>query len=56
MISLIIAEPEQAVLTVTANGYGKRTPVEQFPVRGRGGMGIISVKTSDRNGAQIGAV
>ncbi|MES9886859.1 MAG: DNA gyrase subunit A [Candidatus Sedimenticola sp. 6PFRAG1] len=56
VISLIIAEEDRTVLTVTENGYGKRTPVDQFPIKGRGGMGVISVKTSDRNGAQVGAV
>ncbi|MEW8014752.1 MAG: DNA gyrase subunit A [Candidatus Sedimenticola endophacoides] len=56
VISLIIAESGRTVLTVTENGFGKRTPVEQFPVKGRGGMGMISIKTSERNGAQVGAV
>ncbi|MEW7977338.1 MAG: DNA gyrase subunit A [Candidatus Sedimenticola endophacoides] len=56
VISLIIAESGRTVLTVTENGFGKRTPVEQFPVKGRGGMGVISIKTSERNGAQVGAV
>ncbi|OOZ36342.1 DNA gyrase subunit A [Solemya velesiana gill symbiont] len=56
VISLIIAEEHQTVLTVTENGFGKRTPVDQFPVKGRGGMGVISIKTSDRNGDQVGAV
>ncbi|MET0116305.1 MAG: DNA gyrase subunit A [Sedimenticola sp.] len=56
VISLIIAEEDQTVLTVTENGFGKRTPVSQFPVKGRGGMGVISIKTSDRNGDQVGAV
>jgi DNA gyrase subunit A len=56
VISLIIAESEKTVLTVTENGYGKRTPVDQFPVKGRGGKGIISIKTSERNGDQVGAV
>jgi DNA gyrase subunit A len=55
VISLIVAQPGD-VLTVTANGYGKRTPVEQFPTKGRAGMGIISIKTSERNGDQVGAV
>ncbi|MCB1785124.1 MAG: DNA gyrase subunit A [Chromatiaceae bacterium] len=55
VISLIIGD-DGDVMTVTANGYGKRTPVEQFPVKGRGGMGVISIKTSDRNGEQVGAV
>ena len=56
VISLMIAEPGLTVLTVTENGYGKRTPVEQFPLRGRGGMGVISIKASERNGEQVGAV
>lgn len=55
VISLIIAKPGD-VLTVTENGYGKRTPVDQFPTKGRAGMGIISIKTSPRNGDQVGAV
>ena len=44
------------VMTVTENGFGKRTPIEQFPIKGRGGMGVISIKASDRNGEQVGAV
>ncbi|TVO73564.1 DNA gyrase subunit A [Sedimenticola selenatireducens] len=56
VISLMIAESGKTVLTVTENGYGKRTPVEQFPLRGRGGMGVISIKASARNGEQVGAV
>ncbi|MCG8429329.1 MAG: DNA gyrase subunit A, partial [Chromatiales bacterium] len=56
VISLIIAQPDQAVLTVTENGFGKRTDVEQYPVKGRGGKGVISIKTSERNGDQVGAV
>lgn len=55
VISLIIAR-DAMVLSATAKGYGKRTPVTQFPVKGRGGMGIISIKTSERNGEQVGAV
>jgi DNA gyrase subunit A len=55
VISLIVASSGD-VLTVTEKGYGKRTPVAQFPTKGRGGMGIISIKTTERNGAQVGAV
>ena len=55
VISLIVAAPGD-VLTVTANGYGKRTLIDQFPTKGRGGKGIISIKTSARNGDQVGAV
>jgi DNA gyrase subunit A len=56
VISLIIAEPGKTVLTVSENGYGKRTVLDQFSVKGRGGMGMISIKTSERNGEQVGAV
>ncbi len=55
VISLIVTRSEGTILTVTENGFGKRTPMDQFPVKGRGGMGVISIKTSDRNGGQIGA-
>ena len=55
VISLIV-ENEGAILTVTENGYGKRTPMDQFPTKGRGGKGMKSIKTSDRNGDQVGAV
>ncbi len=44
------------VLTVTANGYGKATPVNDYPLRGRGGMGVISIQTSGRNGPVVGAI
>jgi DNA gyrase subunit A len=57
VISLIITDAGGGtILTVTENGYGKRTQVDQFPLKGRGGKGVISIKTSARNGEQIGAV
>ena len=44
------------ILTATENGYGKRTPVEDFPVQGRGGQGVIAIQTTDRNGKTVGAI
>ncbi|MDH5360232.1 MAG: DNA gyrase subunit A [Gammaproteobacteria bacterium] len=55
VVSLIIAA-EGCVLMATENGYGKRTQVKDYPVHGRGGQGVISVQTSERNGAVVGAV
>ncbi|WP_041382134.1 DNA gyrase subunit A [Spiribacter curvatus] len=52
--SLILEEGD--VLTVTGNGYGKLTPVADYPLRGRGGMGVIGIQTSERNGAVVGAL
>jgi DNA gyrase subunit A len=43
-------------LTVTENGYGKRTPIEEHRVTGRGGQGIIAIKESDRNGKMVAAL
>ncbi|HSP01649.1 MAG TPA: DNA gyrase subunit A [Thioalkalivibrio sp.] len=54
VISLIIVD-EGTVLIATENGYGKRTPPEDFPVHGRGGQGVIAIQTSGRNGAVVGA-
>jgi DNA gyrase subunit A len=44
------------ILTATENGYGKRTPVEDFPVQGRGGQGVIAIQTTERNGNTVGAL
>jgi DNA gyrase subunit A len=56
VISLMIARDNARVLTATENGFGKCTPVDDYPVRGRGGMGVISISTNERNGQQVGAV
>ncbi len=56
VLALIIPQPEGRVLTVSENGYGKRTPVEEFPTKGRGTKGVIAMQASDRNGALVGAV
>ena len=54
VISLIIAT-EGDILTATENGYGKRTPVQDYPRHGRGGQGVISIQTTARNGEVTGA-
>ena len=55
-ISLIIVEKNNTILTSTENGYGKRTPVDDYVVKGRGGVGVISIQTTERNGRVVGAV
>jgi DNA gyrase subunit A len=42
------------ILTVTENGYGKRTEIDEYRVQSRGGLGIINIQTSERNGKVIG--
>ena len=57
VISLIaVASNEGEILFATANGFGKRTRVSDFSVQGRGGQGVISIKTSKRNGRVVGAI
>ena len=53
-IALMLAGPG-AVLTATANGYGKRTRVDEFPLHNRGGQGVIAIQTTERNGAVVAA-
>lgn len=57
VISLIIVTNEEStVLTATENGYGKRSEISDYGVKGRGGLGVISVQTTERNGKVVGAV
>ena len=53
--SLIVLD-EGTILTVSERGYGKQTPVDEFPRHGRAGQGVIAMQTSERNGAMVGAL
>jgi len=56
VIALLVAEDEQQnVLTATANGYGKRTPIVEYTRHGRGTKGMIAIATSERNGKVVAA-
>lgn len=55
IVSLVVVPETGEVLTACANGYGKRTPVGDYPTKKRGGKGVIAIKTSDRNGELVGA-
>jgi DNA gyrase subunit A len=54
VIALTIVR-EGLILTATENGYGKRTSIDDFPLQGRGGQGVIAIQTSERNGRTVGA-
>jgi DNA gyrase subunit A len=57
VISLIAVESDEGqILFATENGFGKRTRVEDFSAQGRGGQGVISIQTSQRNGRVVGAI
>jgi DNA gyrase subunit A len=51
----VIQNPEAQILTVTEKGYGKRTLVSEYRITGRGGKGVITIKTTGKNGRVVGA-
>ncbi len=53
--SLVAADESQSVLTATANGFGKRTPIAEYTRHGRGTQGMIAIQTSPRNGRVVAA-
>ncbi len=55
VIALIVVD-EGFVLTASENGYGKLTPVDDFPQHGRGGQGVIALQLTERNGAMVAAL
>ncbi len=55
VVSMIVAHGGD-ILTATARGYGKRTPLDDFPRKGRGTQGVIAIQCSERNGALVAAV
>lgn len=56
VVSLIVPDGDGAVLTVTENGFGKRTPLADYPAKSRATQGVVSIKVSERNGKVVGAV
>jgi DNA gyrase subunit A len=54
VVGMEILSPVATILSVTQNGYGKRTPLEDYRLQKRGGQGIITIRTSERNGPVIG--
>ena len=54
VVGLIVAEADAYLLTACRSGYGKRTPITEYPIKGRGGQGVINIKTAGRNGPVIG--
>jgi len=55
VIALIVVD-DGYVLTASENGYGKLTPLDDFPLHGRGGQGVIAMQTSERNGRMVAAL
>ena len=60
VVSLVTVEEEtdggSSLLTVTQHGYGKMSPLDLYPLRNRGGQGVLNIKSSKRNGNTVGTV
>ncbi len=56
VLAMDVARDDQELLVVTDNGYGKRTPIAEYPVKGRGSMGVKTIALTDRKGALAGAL
>lgn len=56
VIALMVPQEGGQVLTASEHGYGKKTSVDEFPLRGRGGQGVIAMQCTERNGQLAGAV
>jgi DNA gyrase subunit A len=54
VVGMVVADPEASLLTGTETGHGKRTPVDQYPIKGRGGYGVIDIRATARNGRVVG--
>jgi DNA gyrase subunit A len=55
-VNALIVADQGFILTASENGYGKLTPLEDFPRHGRGGQGVIALQVTDRNGRMVGAL
>ncbi|MCP3917864.1 MAG: DNA gyrase subunit A [bacterium] len=53
VVGMVVADDTAELLTASEKGYGKRTPMTDYPIKGRGGQGVISIRTSDRNGSVV---
>ncbi len=54
VIGMVVSREGATILTGTQRGYGKRTPFDEYPIKGRGGQGVINIRCTDRNGPVIG--
>jgi DNA gyrase subunit A len=53
IVAMVVLSHGQTLFAVTENGYGKRTSIDEYPVQKRGGKGVISIKTTERNGRVV---
>ncbi|RLI67232.1 MAG: DNA gyrase subunit A [Candidatus Gerdarchaeota archaeon] len=53
LVGMEVLTDSETLMTITENGYGKRTSIDEYPLQKRGGMGVITIKTTERNGMVV---
>jgi len=56
VVGVIAVKRDSSILVATEHGYGKRSPISEYRITGRGGKGIISIQTTERNGRVVAAL
>ncbi len=56
LLSLNVVQPDTFLLVATAGGYAKRTAIDEYPVQGRGGKGVLTIQFDKRRGSLVGAL
>jgi DNA gyrase subunit A len=56
LLAMMVVRPDAFVFTATDGGYAKRTAIEEYPVQGRGGQGVLTAKLTDDRGGLVGAL
>jgi DNA gyrase subunit A len=56
LLAMMVTRPDAFVFTATDGGFAKRTPIDEYPVQGRGGSGVLTVKLTDDRGGLVGAL
>jgi len=56
LLAMMVTRPDAFVFTATDGGYAKRTPIDEYPVQGRGGQGVLTAKLTDDRGGLVGAL
>jgi DNA gyrase subunit A len=56
LLAMMVARPDAFVFTATDAGFAKRTPIDEYPLQGRGGQGVLTAKLTDDRGGLVGAL
>jgi DNA gyrase subunit A len=56
LLAMMVAQPDAFVFTATDGGFAKRTPIDEYPVQGRGGQGVLTARLTDDRGGLVGAL